>query len=405
MRTKHLLITTLLEGPFPRPLPLPPHHHHPIAKRTVLALPSPSLPSTPLAIPDANIIPSLLRDGGCATVSATMAMCANQTPGFTGLEPLKQAECLCYKGTLWVPAVFDEAARTCAVHASTLLPEYADVFGGLGDFCKRQGEVMMGSTTSFGGGINSITGAPITVTSRPEACVSLESYLENCASKTPRIWELDAYSQAACLCYNTVGASTIWAPSSYDNVAFNCGPSADLAAGITRPETPIGFCVGIGDCLATYSTVAISSSDITTPKPSNLSSSPIRVSSKSSDTLILVATNSFDRSSGITSLGLSENVSNMSAPSLLGSSSSTPSSSSTQTSLTSLTPSTSIISYIVPSSESSTTLLVTVPTVSIPTNIPTPSVPQQDGAEFQTAISTRQVILTGGLCAFLVIFL
>jgi hypothetical protein len=61
----------------------------------------------------------LEQNPGCCLLSSALSVCTSLTPGFTTLAPSQQAPCLCYSSTVWQPAVFDNAVKTCADFAST----------------------------------------------------------------------------------------------------------------------------------------------------------------------------------------------------------------------------------------------------------------------------------------------
>jgi hypothetical protein len=72
-------------------------------------------------------------NGGCGVMNNLMTVCANQTPGFTTLQPSEQAKCLC-SGS-FSPAAFDNAVSSCCQVAKTQNPAIYATVSALEGFC------------------------------------------------------------------------------------------------------------------------------------------------------------------------------------------------------------------------------------------------------------------------------
>jgi len=91
--------------------------------------------SSPMTTPPAALI--LQQNPECMVLSSTLSICNSLTPGFTNMAPTKQAECLCYSETTFLPDIFDNAVKTCADFASTAVPSAYGAFSSLQDFCMK----------------------------------------------------------------------------------------------------------------------------------------------------------------------------------------------------------------------------------------------------------------------------
>ncbi|KAL8826092.1 MAG: hypothetical protein Q9191_004009 [Dirinaria sp. TL-2023a] len=100
-----------------------------------------------------------------------------------------------------------------------------------------------------------ITAAPRKTDPYAQACVTAHNIYSACSTRTSGFLSAENNVQASCLCYQTLGASTRWAPSLYDNVVSSC----DTYLGtVTQPYTlssaiagQMGLCPALGDVRAT----------------------------------------------------------------------------------------------------------------------------------------------------------
>ena len=81
----------------------------------------------------------LQQNPQCMILSSALSICTSLTSGFTDMAPTKQAECLCYSNTSFLPAPFDNAVKTCADFASTAAPAAFNAIANLQGFCSNAG--------------------------------------------------------------------------------------------------------------------------------------------------------------------------------------------------------------------------------------------------------------------------
>lgn len=81
----------------------------------------------------------LQQNAQCQLVSTALSICNSVTPGFNTMQPTKQARCLCYAQTTFIPNLFDIAVQTCADFASSAVPDAYSAIYGLEGFCRRNG--------------------------------------------------------------------------------------------------------------------------------------------------------------------------------------------------------------------------------------------------------------------------
>ena len=101
----------------------------------------------------------------------------------------------------------------------------------------------------------SITAAPSSIDPYAQACVTAHNIYSACSARTSGFLSADNSVQASCLCYQTLGASTHWVPTLYDNAVSSC----DTYVGtVTQPYTvssaiadQMSLCPVLGDVRAT----------------------------------------------------------------------------------------------------------------------------------------------------------
>jgi hypothetical protein len=82
----------------------------------------------------------------CTFALDAIDYCSSVSPGFLSMAPSRQAPCLCYSSTAWVPTIFDGAVSTCASYARTADPADYSAISGLQGFCSSVGNVKPAST-------------------------------------------------------------------------------------------------------------------------------------------------------------------------------------------------------------------------------------------------------------------
>jgi len=362
MRTTLLLVTSLVEVLRPTPLP------HIFAHRNrANTLPFPE--TTAISTIDANV---LLKEPKCRVLSSVLAECGTRTPGFATMHSTKQAQCLCYdEFNTWVPSLFDDAAKTCADHASKVAPNGVyNPLHQIESFCVEVGNVQVPTTavptgTSTGRGLS--------------WCNSVYKYAKICSEKTPGFMDLHKTVQATCLCYTTVSATAFWLPHQFDDAAGSCALAAfnaqktEIYEAITSLNT---FCTSIGDRLSSLSILSVSlvAASTTSTSPSLPTSAFVTLISSTD-----MALNSSRVKGEVTSTVTLPTKSSIIPP-----------------------PSSSAISTTQGSSTSALTIYP-VPGIPLPkTEVPpNPGMSQSEGM----ALDTKKVIVIGAVCAFLVLFL
>lgn len=213
----------------------------------------------------------LQQNSACLVVGEALAICGSLSPGFTTLQPTEQAHCLCYSSTSWMPNIFDKAVESCANYASTAVPAAYQPLANLEGFCESVGDVETPATVFA----LTITAASTAGGFSGQPCSSVNSFLNGCSSLTPGFSSLQPSDQAKCLCYVS---SSSWCPTSFDNAVATCASFAQTAepSVCATMSALAGFCVGVGDVLATTAasyfvatTLSTVASATPTPGPSS----------------------------------------------------------------------------------------------------------------------------------------
>ena len=358
MHTSLLLATSLAEV-------LRPANHF-AYRNTANAPPYPT--TTIISTIDANV---LLQEPQCRVLSSALAECQIRTPGFDSMEPTEQAECLCYNGfNVWVPSVFDDAAKTCVAHASMAAPRNVyDQLRQVESFCVEAGNVQMPTTP-----------APTSTSSGLSWCSSLHEYMKICSRTTPGFMNLEKTVQASCLCYATVDTTTFWLPHQFDDAVGSCGYAAFIAKkteiyeAITSLNT---LCASIGDGLNLPSLLAGTEISALT--------SHVSSSLPNSTGMMFIST---------TDVAMDSSIADQISPLATFPSKSSP---------FRPPPISPAISSVMQSSSSSTLVSYPVPMVPLPkaTVPPIPGLGESEGR----SMDMKKVIVISAVCAFLVLFL
>jgi hypothetical protein len=94
------------------------------------------LTSRQLAPPMTTALAIILQQNSeCMVLSSALSICTSLTPGFTDMVPTKQAECLCYSETVFLPTIFDSVVNSCADFARTAAPGAFSAIANLKNFC------------------------------------------------------------------------------------------------------------------------------------------------------------------------------------------------------------------------------------------------------------------------------
>lgn len=100
-----------------------------------------------------------------------------------------------------------------------------------------------------------ITAAPSKIDSYAQACVTAHNSYSTCSARTSGFLSAENNVQASCLCYQTLGTSTQWAPNIYDHLVSSCNTYVGT---VTQPYTvssaiagQMGLCTVLGDVRAT----------------------------------------------------------------------------------------------------------------------------------------------------------
>lgn len=210
----------------------------------------------------------------CDLVISAIDFCASVSPGYVSLPRSRQAPCLCYSSTSWLPSIFDNAVQTCVNYAQTAYPVDFPTFSSLEGFCSKIGDVLPTSTlvttTSVKGTGGAATPtAPLTTpktTSKATfsptaaikntasatdpfltntACAIVDYALSNCESATPGFATLSASQMAPCLCYS----GTKWNPTGFDSPASTCAEYIKTAdpSDYSLISPLASFCTRVGD--------------------------------------------------------------------------------------------------------------------------------------------------------------
>ncbi|KAH6669588.1 hypothetical protein B0J14DRAFT_599018 [Halenospora varia] len=201
----------------------------------------------------------------CSFAYSAISYCSSVSPGFLSMAETKQAPCLCYSSTSWVPGIFDGAVATCASYASTAAPSDYSALHALEGFCTSVGNVRIASASASTTNKAATTSGATTAVSTPaitskattatttglaanSGCATISSSLGSCISATPGFTDVSVASQAGCLCYQ--GGS--WAPSSFDNNVLSCASYVKTAdpSDYSVIVALSGFCSAAGDVSA-----------------------------------------------------------------------------------------------------------------------------------------------------------
>ncbi|TVY54608.1 hypothetical protein LCER1_G004332 [Lachnellula cervina] len=215
----------------------------------------------------------------CGYALDALDYCSSVSPGFLSMAPSRQAPCLCYSSTAWIPSAFDGAVSTCAEYAMTADPQDYSAIAPLKGFCSSIGNVRPASTpatvtatraspASASGASRAptttaissafITAAPSSSSSRRTSlnpgCSTLSFALSYCSSASPGFLSMSSSAQAPCLCYSTSSFN----PGFFDNAVHTCADYAQTAdpADYTDIAALEGFCSSVGDVLQHTNTAA-----------------------------------------------------------------------------------------------------------------------------------------------------
>ena len=362
MHTTLLLVTSLVEVLHPSPLPRLLTY-----RNTVNSQLSPA--SSAISGVDVGM---LLNEPQCRVLYSALADCGTRARDFDNMEPLEQAQCLCYDGfNIWKPLVFDEAAKRCASHASMMAPQALyDSLHEVERFCMKAGDV------------KKQTAAPLT-SSGLSWCNTIYEIMRICSTATSGFMDLDKTVQASCLCYTTVATTTSWLPGRFDDAVGSCGLAAsnaektEIYKAITRLNS---FCTGIADDLNALPTLLagslVSPSATTAHVSSNLPTSTTSMAFMASTKVVFTTSTAKEIDSSSTR-------------------------SSKNSTILSLSP--TRLSSLLQISSSSIAVPSTTTDVP-PTNMTVPPSPGMSESDGQV-MSVKRVVAIGGLCALLVLFL
>lgn len=278
---------------------------------------------------------SLFSNGGAET-DTTQAIAANlitsceaATVSWDYLSGPKQASCICYSGSSWVPNNFDGAVLACANYALTADPTDYSSIAALEQFCTKQGDVVGGggatvtakttsapiakSTTATATGA-STTAIPTTggatgtaVTTGPiTACATVDAAISSCESATPGWTDLAGTQQASCICYS--GSS--WAPNAFDDPVLSCANYLKTASptDYSNVLSIESFCTKKGDVRATTNASGTGSVVVVATNPATPSlktSSSTTGTSTTQSVVVVTATASTASTSAAKSGGVS----------------------------------------------------------------------------------------------------
>ena len=213
----------------------------------------------------------------CSTFSFATSYCESVSPGFDDYSPASQAPCLCYSSTDWEPNGFDDPVSICEDYLySADDSEALLTVANFDSFCSSVGPVLGAAATSGAAASSTpLTAAPASTPSKkmasptlasasptfnlgpgavtnspdptvaPAACTIIASVISLCNELTPGFTDLDATSQASCLCYS----STSWVPQLFDgNVATCAKQLSTVDPTDVSVVTPFfSFCESVGD--------------------------------------------------------------------------------------------------------------------------------------------------------------
>ncbi|TVY45192.1 hypothetical protein LOCC1_G004587 [Lachnellula occidentalis] len=204
--------------------------------------------------------------------------CTSISPGYLSMAPSRQAPCLCYSSTLWIPSAFDGAVSTCADYAMTANWDLNSAIAPLQGFCSSIGNIIPASTpaattrASSASGVSRasattaissafITSAPSSYrrTSRNPGCSTVSFALSFCSSVSPGFLSMSSTDQAPCLCYSTSSFN----PGFFDNAVQTCADYAQTAdpADYSDIAALDGFCSSVGDVWVNTNTMAPTTRD------------------------------------------------------------------------------------------------------------------------------------------------
>lgn len=236
----------------------------------------PRSPNSPLAFQDAAEINPRAVPQACSYALDALDYCASVSPGFLAMVPSRQAPCLCYSSTVWVPSIFDGAVSTCASYAKTADPVDYSAIADLQGFCSAVGNVapantiatttrpaassvaVVASSTPIAASSlrSAVASATPVVTPAPTAkpssstnpgCSTVFAAISYCSSVSPGFLDFPESKQAPCLCYS----SASWDPGFFDNAVQTCANYAQTAdtSDFTDIQALEDFCTSVGDVL------------------------------------------------------------------------------------------------------------------------------------------------------------
>jgi ribosomal protein S18 len=235
-----------------------------------------------------------------AIAANLITSCEAATVSWDYLSGPKQASCICYSGSSWVPNNFDSAVLACANYALTADPTDYSSIAALESFCTKQGDVVGGGSapkttpaatttapTTAGSTSQTTTKASAVTTGPITACSSVDAAISSCEAATAGWIDLSGSQQASCICYS----GTSWAPGNFDGAVLTCANYISTAVPTNYADISSlqNFCTKKGNVRAsgTGSVVVVTGSPAT---PSVGSSSSAAKSSTSVAPTVVIVT-------------------------------------------------------------------------------------------------------------------
>ncbi|TVY17364.1 hypothetical protein LARI1_G004980 [Lachnellula arida] len=188
----------------------------------------------------------------CGYALDALDYCSSISPGFLSMAPSRQAPCLCYSSTAWIPSAFDGAVSTCADYAMTADPQDYSAIAPLKGFCSNVGNVRPASTPATAtatraSSASGASGAPATTAISSAFAAQPSVSPSYCSSVSPGFLIMPSSDQRHCLCYS----ASSFNPSFFDNAVQTYADYAQTAdpADYSDIAALEGFCSSVGDVL------------------------------------------------------------------------------------------------------------------------------------------------------------